>query len=148
MRRYTPAMLQITGHASFSYTNKSLLQKHGNDLIQLTYYGFVNVYLVREEDGFTLVDTALESCARSIVQISPCPPFPPGINPLCLESAHKLRKLGTTHLAVGQGYANGSKTLYDSCFLITNERRATVLRAHYWRQSHAQSCCTHAARHV
>jgi glyoxylase-like metal-dependent hydrolase (beta-lactamase superfamily II) len=41
---------------------------HGNNLIQLTYYGFINVYLVREEDGFTLVDTALESCASSMVQ--------------------------------------------------------------------------------
>jgi glyoxylase-like metal-dependent hydrolase (beta-lactamase superfamily II) len=46
------------------------VQQHGNDLIQLTYYGFVNVYLVREEDGFTLVDTALESCARSMVQVA------------------------------------------------------------------------------
>ncbi len=44
------------------------LTKHGNTLIQLTYYGFVNVYLVREEDGFTLIDTALEGCAKSIVQ--------------------------------------------------------------------------------
>lgn len=44
------------------------VENHGNDLIQLTYYGFVNVYLVREEDGFTLVDTALESCASSMVQ--------------------------------------------------------------------------------
>ena len=41
---------------------------HGNNLIQLTYYGCVNVYLLRENDGFTLIDTALESCARSIVQ--------------------------------------------------------------------------------
>jgi glyoxylase-like metal-dependent hydrolase (beta-lactamase superfamily II) len=41
---------------------------HGNNLIQLTYYGFVNVYLVREDDGFTLIDTALEGCAKSIVQ--------------------------------------------------------------------------------
>jgi len=46
------------------------VQQHGNDLIQLTYYGFVNVYLVREEDGFTLVDTALQSCARSMVQVA------------------------------------------------------------------------------
>src|SRR5579859_2069045 len=44
------------------------VQHHGNNLIQLTYYHFVNVYLVREEDGFTLVDTALESCASPIVQ--------------------------------------------------------------------------------
>lgn len=41
---------------------------HGNNLIQLTYYGCVNVYLLRENDGFTLIDTALESCAKSIVQ--------------------------------------------------------------------------------
>ena len=41
---------------------------HGDNLIQLTYYGCVNVYLVRENDGFTLVDTSLEGCARSIVQ--------------------------------------------------------------------------------
>ena len=40
----------------------------GNNLFQLTYYGFVNVYLVREKDGFTLIDTALEGCAKSIVQ--------------------------------------------------------------------------------
>jgi glyoxylase-like metal-dependent hydrolase (beta-lactamase superfamily II) len=46
------------------------VQDHGNNLIQLTYYGFVNVYLLREDDGFTLIDTALESCARSIVQIA------------------------------------------------------------------------------
>ncbi|HEX6483317.1 MAG TPA: MBL fold metallo-hydrolase [Ktedonobacteraceae bacterium] len=46
------------------------IQQHGNDLIQLTYYGFVNVYLVREADGFTLVDTALQSCARSMVQVA------------------------------------------------------------------------------
>lgn len=30
-----------------------------DQLIQLTRYGFVNAYLVREDDGFTLVDTAL-----------------------------------------------------------------------------------------
>lgn len=46
------------------------VQNHGNNLIQLTYYGFVNVYLVREDDGFTLIDTAVESCARSIVQVA------------------------------------------------------------------------------
>jgi hypothetical protein len=46
------------------------IQDHGNNLIQLTYYSFVNVYLVREADGFTLVDTALQSCARSMVQVA------------------------------------------------------------------------------
>ena len=46
------------------------VQDHGNNLIQLTYYGFVNVYLLREADGFTLIDTALESCASSMVQMA------------------------------------------------------------------------------
>ena len=46
------------------------VQDHGNNLIQLTYYGFVNVYLLREDDGFTLIDTALEGCAKSIVQVA------------------------------------------------------------------------------
>lgn len=46
------------------------VQDHGSNLIQLTYYGFVNVYLLREDDGFTLIDTALEGCTRSIVQIA------------------------------------------------------------------------------
>ena len=46
------------------------VQNHGNYLIQLTYYGFVNVYLVCEDDGFTLVDTALASCANSMVQMT------------------------------------------------------------------------------
>ena len=44
------------------------VQQHGTNLIQVTYYRFVNVYLVREEDGFTLVDTAMESCAPAIVK--------------------------------------------------------------------------------
>ena len=46
------------------------IKKHSSNLIQMTYYGFVNVYLVTDEDGFTLIDTAMESCARSIVQVA------------------------------------------------------------------------------
>ncbi len=46
------------------------VQDHGDNLIQLTYYGFVNVYLLREDDGFTLIDTAMEGCAKSIVQVA------------------------------------------------------------------------------
>ena len=46
------------------------LTTHGNSLIQLTYLGFVNCYFVREDDGFTLIDTALESCAQSIIQVA------------------------------------------------------------------------------
>jgi glyoxylase-like metal-dependent hydrolase (beta-lactamase superfamily II) len=62
------------------------VQNHGNNLIQLTYYGFVNVYLVREVDGFTLVDTALESCASSIVQVAR--QFGPPLVRILLTHAH------------------------------------------------------------
>lgn len=44
------------------------LTPHGDHLIQLSYYGFVNCYLVREEDGFTLVDAAVSGCGKAIVQ--------------------------------------------------------------------------------
>jgi len=41
---------------------------HGSYLIQLNRLGFVNCYLVREEDGFTLLDTAMSGCGRQILQ--------------------------------------------------------------------------------
>jgi glyoxylase-like metal-dependent hydrolase (beta-lactamase superfamily II) len=40
---------------------------YGNNLIQLTRLGFVNCYLVREDDGFTLIDTGLAGSARAIL---------------------------------------------------------------------------------
>lgn len=36
-------------------------------LIQLTRYGFVNAYLVRENDGFTLVDTAVSRTGAALI---------------------------------------------------------------------------------
>jgi glyoxylase-like metal-dependent hydrolase (beta-lactamase superfamily II) len=36
-------------------------------LIQLTRYGFVNAYLVREDDGFTLVDTTMPRTGDSLI---------------------------------------------------------------------------------
>ncbi|HEX9069723.1 MAG TPA: MBL fold metallo-hydrolase [Ktedonobacterales bacterium] len=41
---------------------------HGNNLYQLSYLGFVNCYLVREADGFTLVDSAVKGCGKAIVR--------------------------------------------------------------------------------
>ncbi len=41
---------------------------HGNHLYQLSYIGFVNCYLVREADGFTLVDSAVKGCGNAIVR--------------------------------------------------------------------------------
>src|SRR5215813_4696035 len=36
-------------------------------LIQLTRYGFVNAYLVREDDGFTLVDTTMPRTGTALI---------------------------------------------------------------------------------
>ncbi len=41
---------------------------HGLNLIQITRFGFVNAYLVREDDGLTLVDTMISGSAGAIVQ--------------------------------------------------------------------------------
>jgi len=41
--------------------------EHGNNLIKLTRLGMINCYLVREDDGFTLIDTNLPGSARGIL---------------------------------------------------------------------------------
>jgi glyoxylase-like metal-dependent hydrolase (beta-lactamase superfamily II) len=41
---------------------------HGNYLIQLTRLGAFNCFLVREDDGFTLVDTGLAGSAKDILE--------------------------------------------------------------------------------
>lgn len=43
-------------------------RKHGEKLFQLTHMGFVNCYLVREDDGFTLIDTAMKGCGKALLQ--------------------------------------------------------------------------------
>jgi len=40
---------------------------HGSYLFQLSRLGFVNCYLVREDDGFTLVDTGMSGSAQAII---------------------------------------------------------------------------------
>ncbi len=41
---------------------------YSNNLFQLTRLGFVNCYLVREDDGFTLIDTGMSGQAQQIIQ--------------------------------------------------------------------------------
>ena len=41
---------------------------HGENLIRLNRLGFVNCYLIREDDGFTLIDAAIGGCGKPIVQ--------------------------------------------------------------------------------
>lgn len=42
--------------------------EHGPNLIRITRFGFVNAYLVREDDGLTLVDTMISGSAGAIAQ--------------------------------------------------------------------------------
>jgi glyoxylase-like metal-dependent hydrolase (beta-lactamase superfamily II) len=44
------------------------IQEHGKHLVQLEQLMFVNVYLVREDDGFTLVDTGMGGGAKDILE--------------------------------------------------------------------------------
>jgi len=45
------------------------ITEHGNNLIQLTFLKFVNCYLVREDDGFTLIDTGISGAnAKQIMK--------------------------------------------------------------------------------
>lgn len=44
------------------------VQTHGNNLIQLTRYTAFNCFLVREADGFTLVDTGMGGSEHAIIQ--------------------------------------------------------------------------------
>jgi glyoxylase-like metal-dependent hydrolase (beta-lactamase superfamily II) len=44
------------------------VRAQGNNVFRLNYLGFVNCYLVREADGFTLVDTAVKGRGKAIVQ--------------------------------------------------------------------------------
>ncbi|HLZ63235.1 MAG TPA: MBL fold metallo-hydrolase [Ktedonosporobacter sp.] len=60
---------------------------HGNNLIQLSYWaGFGNCYLVREEDGFTLIDTAVGNQGKAIVQAAQAAGLP--IVRIALTHAH------------------------------------------------------------
>ena len=45
----------------------------GPNLIQLKRLGFVNAYLVREDDGFTLVDTTLKGAGKDIIAAADAP---------------------------------------------------------------------------
>jgi glyoxylase-like metal-dependent hydrolase (beta-lactamase superfamily II) len=44
------------------------ISKHGDYLVKLTFWGVMNCYLVREDDGFTLIDTVMDGRAQDIIQ--------------------------------------------------------------------------------
>src|SRR4051812_15453737 len=48
---------RTTHHSCHAMLRSMKATKHGDHLIRLNRLGFVNAYLVREDDGLTLVDT-------------------------------------------------------------------------------------------
>ncbi|MEA2427275.1 MAG: hypothetical protein QOF37_903 [Thermoleophilaceae bacterium] len=58
--------------------------RHGDHLVKLTRLGIVNAYLVREDDGFTLVDTGLPGSADSIIDAAS-------------EAGGEIRRVAVTH---------------------------------------------------
>ncbi|MEM7030385.1 MAG: MBL fold metallo-hydrolase [Chloroflexota bacterium] len=62
------------------------ITKHNDNLIQLTKFGVMNCYLVRETDGFTLVDAAVANCSEAILAAAEAEGLP--IKRIVLTHAH------------------------------------------------------------
>jgi glyoxylase-like metal-dependent hydrolase (beta-lactamase superfamily II) len=85
-------------------------------LIQLTRYGFVNAYLVREDDGFTLVDTTMPRTGAALIAAASTAGAP-------------IRRIALTH---GHGDHAGSvdelkRTLGDDVPVLMPELDARIL---------------------
>jgi glyoxylase-like metal-dependent hydrolase (beta-lactamase superfamily II) len=60
------------------------VSRHGDHLIKVTRLGAVNAYLVREEDGFTVIDTAIGGSAKAILAAAE-------------EAGGSIRRIALTH---------------------------------------------------
>ena len=84
-------------------------------LIQLTRYGFVNAYLVREDDGFTLVDTTMPRTGDALIAAA-------------TAAGASIRRIALTH---GHGDHVGSvdelkRTLSDDVSVLMPELDARI----------------------
>ena len=87
-----------------------------DNLIQLTRYGFVNAYLVREDDGFTLVDTTMPRTGGALIAAA-------------TDAGAPIRRIALTH---GHGDHAGSvdelkRTLGDDVPVLMPELDARIL---------------------
>jgi len=85
-------------------------------LIQLTRYGFVNAYLVREDDGFTLVDTTMPRTGVALIAAAS-------------QAGAPIRRIALTH---GHRDHTGSvdelkRTLGDDVAVLMPELDARIL---------------------
>lgn len=62
------------------------ITRYSDDLIQLTQFNFVNCYLVREDDGFTLIDASVSGQGPKIIKAAEKLGFP--IRRILLTHAH------------------------------------------------------------
>jgi len=90
--------------------------RHGQNLIKLTRLGAVNFYLVREEDGLTVVDTGIGGSAKGILVAAQAAGAP-------------IRRITVTH---GHGDHTGSLdaliTLAPDAEVILPAREARLMR--------------------
>lgn len=98
---------------------------HGPNLLKLTRLGIVNAYLVREDDGFTLVDTGMPGSAKDILAAADEAGAP--VRRIALTHAHNdhtgsvdaLRgRLPGVHVAIG---ARDARLLRDDMGLEPDE---------------------------
>ena len=87
-----------------------------DNLIQLTRYGFVNAYLVREDDGFTLVDTTMPRTGGALIAAA-------------TDAGAPIRRIALTH---GHGDHAGSvdelkRALGDDVPVLMPELDARIL---------------------
>jgi glyoxylase-like metal-dependent hydrolase (beta-lactamase superfamily II) len=94
------------------------IRKYGDHLVQLTFLGFVNCYLVCEDDGFTLIDTAIEGRAQGMIKAAQSLGQP--IKRIVLTHAHvdHIGSLDALHEALPE--AEVMITARDARFLIGN----------------------------
>jgi len=71
------------------------------NLTRITRFGMVNAYLVREDDGFTVVDTMIPNSAKSIVKAAERAGVP-------------IVRIGSLEVIAGPGHTPGHIALLDS----------------------------------
>jgi glyoxylase-like metal-dependent hydrolase (beta-lactamase superfamily II) len=91
------------------------IQKHGENLIQLERWAFVNCYLVREDDGFTLVDTGMTGSAKGILAVAK-------------ENGASIKRIVLTHAHIDHvGSLNGLHALIPDAEIMISARDARFL---------------------